>query len=39
MPSRTPRGSKENVRELSLSLWLLVKGVNVQKWNERVGLP
>lgn len=26
------------VAELSLSLWLLVKGVNVQKWRERVGM-
>jgi hypothetical protein len=26
------------VGELSLCLWLLVKGVNVQKWNERVGM-
>jgi hypothetical protein len=25
------------VGELSLCLWLLVKGVNVQKWRERVG--
>jgi hypothetical protein len=25
------------VGEASLGLWLLVKGVNVQKWNERVG--
>lgn len=24
------------VSELSLSLWLLVKGVNIQKWNERI---
>jgi hypothetical protein len=26
------------ISETSLSLWLLVKGVNVQKWNERVGI-
>lgn len=26
------------VGETALSLWLLVKGVNVQKWNERVGM-
>jgi hypothetical protein len=26
------------VSELSLCLWLLVKGVNIQKWNERVGM-
>jgi hypothetical protein len=26
------------IGELSLCLWLLVKGVNVQKWNERVGI-
>jgi hypothetical protein len=26
------------VAELSLCLWLLVKGVNIQKWNERVGM-
>jgi Domain of unknown function (DUF4386) len=26
------------VGETSLSLWLLVKGVNVQKWQERVGM-
>jgi hypothetical protein len=26
------------VAETSLSLWLLVKGVNVQKWKERAGL-
>ena len=26
------------VAEASLSLWLLVKGVNVQKWQERVGM-
>jgi hypothetical protein len=26
------------VGETSLSLWLLIKGVNVQKWRERVGL-
>ena len=25
------------VGELSLALWLLVKGVNVPKWRERVG--
>lgn len=26
------------ISETSLSLWLLVKGVNVRKWEERVGL-
>src|SRR6201991_44172 len=26
------------IGELSTCLWLLVKGVNVQKWNERVGV-
>lgn len=26
------------VSELSLSVWLLVKGVNVRKWRERVGV-
>jgi hypothetical protein len=26
------------VGELSLCLWLLVKGVNVQKWQERIGM-
>ena len=26
------------VSELSLSLWLLVKGVNIQKWRARVGM-
>jgi hypothetical protein len=26
------------VSELSLSLWLLVKGVNIQKWRERVSM-
>ncbi len=26
------------IGELSLCLWLLVKGVNVEKWNARVGL-
>jgi hypothetical protein len=25
------------VAEVSLCLWLIVKGVNVPKWNERVG--
>jgi hypothetical protein len=26
------------IGETSLSLWLLVKGVNVPKWNERIGI-
>jgi hypothetical protein len=26
------------ISETALSLWLLIKGVNVQKWNERVGI-
>jgi hypothetical protein len=25
------------VGELSLTLWLLVKGVNIQRWNEQAG--
>ena len=26
------------IAELALCLWLIVKGLNVPKWNERVGL-
>jgi hypothetical protein len=26
------------IGELTTCMWLLVKGVNMQKWNERVGM-
>jgi hypothetical protein len=26
------------VGELTLTLWLIVKGVNVQRWNEQAGV-
>jgi hypothetical protein len=26
------------ISETSLSLWLLIKGVNVRRWNERIGI-
>jgi hypothetical protein len=27
------------VAELALMLWLIIKGVNLQRWNQQSGLP